>query len=347
MPKLDLEQTRPGYDVAIIGAGPAGCIAAKCLAKKYTVLLVDYRSLPRSKPCGGLLVSQAIEELKQFGLSDDFVVPPQTLDIEYVDFDNNTRKTIPKGFMNIDRRQFDSSVFSLVPNSVDVVDRTKLADFTYTTDKKYHVLILESNGSIKPVVANFLIGADGALSSVREKISRQRVPYYIAIQELTTGCKLDRAIFFYNDDITDFYSWIIPKGDKTLIGSALKPAKAREKFNQLKEFVKSQYGLHDGGAIDSAIILRPETQKDICLGLGTVFLVGEAAGLISPSSGEGISFALASGRICAESIITGGRNPLDLYKNKAKPLIGRVISKLEKSQKIKSKKSRLGLMLEK
>jgi len=340
MNKVHLNKTLPGYDIVIIGAGPAGCVTAKYIGQEFKVLLVDYKSLPRNKPCGGLLVTQAIEELKHLDKDWDFVVEPKDLDIEYLDVDNNAKKEVSKGFVNIDRAKFDSWLLSMVPDSVHVLEKTKLVDFNSTKDKKYQVLIFESNGEIKSIVSNFIIGADGALSTVREGLQHKKPPYYIAIQERVKGNGLDRAVFVYKDEITDFYSWLIPKGKETLLGAALKPLKSREKFNEFKAWVEKEYKLQNKGAIDSALILRPESKSDIFIGNGNVLLVGEAAGLISPSSGEGISFALESGRLCAESFLESNQNPFAIYNKKVQPLIERVLSKINKSKIIYSSKSR-------
>ncbi len=344
MSNINLDDTLPGYDVTIIGAGPAGCAVARKLGKEFKVLLVDYKALPRKKPCGGLLVKQAIDELKRFSDDESFITSPNPLDIEYVDLDNAVNSTAKKGFHNIDREKFDSFLLSLVPDEVHVCQKTKLADFTPTKDRAYHVLILESNSTVKPIVTKDLIGADGALSEVRSKIFNRQIPYYLAIQEKVKGSKMDRAVFIYKNEITDFYSWIIPKSDGILIGSALNPVKSREKFAQFKRLVNSKYGLSNNGRLDSAVIMRPETSKDIFLGKENVMLVGEAAGLISPSSGEGISFALESGRVCAEALIESPQAPFESYKNKVKPTVERVLSKMDKSKKIKTEKGRIELI---
>ena len=344
MAKIELGDTLPGYDVVIVGAGPAGCAAARLMGRRFKVLLVDYKSLPRKKPCGGLLVRQAANEMRNISDKWNFLSVPANLDIEYIDLDQGIGKKKKKDFFNINREKFDAFLLSQVPDSVHICQKTKFADFTLTKDGNYEILILESNGTIKPIVTKYLIGADGALSEVRRNISNVYPPYYLAIQELVEGGDLDKAIFIYKDDITDFYSWIIPKGHKTLIGAALMPIKAREKFKQFKQLMKSKYGLHETGSLSSAVILRPNSQKDICLGKGNVFLIGEAAGLISPSSGEGISFALESGRVCAEALIESPNAVFESYKKKVKPAVERVLSKISKSKKIKSEKGRTELM---
>ena len=344
MSVIQLEDSLPGYDITIIGAGPAGCAVARKLSKKFKVLLVDYKALPRKKSCGGLLVKQAIDELKRFSDDESFITSPNPLDLEYVDLDSGTNSIAKKGFYNIDREKFDAFLLSLVPEEAHVCQKTKLADFTSTKDKAYQVLILESNGTVKPIVTKYLIGADGALSEVRNKISNKQIPYYLAIQEKVKGSKINKAIFIYKNEITDFYSWIIPKSDGILIGSAVNPVKSREKFKQFKKLARSKYGLSNNGHLDSAVILRPESSKDIFLGKGHVMLVGEAAGLISPSSGEGISFALESGRVCAEALIESPNSAFESYKKKVKPAVERVLSKIGKSKKIKSEKGRTELM---
>src|SRR3989338_5273183 len=324
MKMLTLEETEPGYDVVIVGAGPAGCMAGYFLDKNLKVLVIDTKELPRNKPCGGLLVEESQFFLEKLVPPNCFYVSPKNLDVNYCDWSNNFEKNIKKGFLNIDRRKFDKWLFSLLNrDNISIGTKIKLIDFSPTKDKNYLVLILESNGNIKPIITKYLVGADGALSKIREKVHGKEIRYYIAIQETMKGKEINSAYFIYDDEITDFYSWIIPKGSKIVIGSALRPYKAREKFYLFKKKVEKRFGVKNRGLLDSAIILRPNIESDIFLGKGNVLVAGEAAGLISPSSGEGISFALESGKLCAEAITENPKNPVLAYQHKCLPLIER------------------------
>ncbi len=338
---ISLAEVRSGYDVVIVGAGPAGCSVAKNLSQKYNVLLIDSVNLPRNKPCGGILVDAAKEFIQKYSPSDSIFVYPKLIDIKYVDFENNSENRSEKNFFNVDRQKFDYWLFSLIEDSsISVSDKTKLIDFSYTKSRDYFILVLESKGQIKTLITKYLVGCDGATSVVRQKISHREIPYYIAIQEELQNQSSDDAYFIFDGEITDFYSWIIPKNNSLFVGSALLPQDARFKFDMFKEKIGEKLGITGKGTISSALIRRPKSIKDIFLGKNNVLLTGEAAGLISPSSAEGISFALHSGLLCAEAI-NQNKNALVNYSNACKPLIKRIASKIKKSNLIMNPKKRI------
>lgn len=101
----------------------------------------------------------------------------------------------------------------------------------------------------------------------------------------------------FNESVTDFYSWIIPEGEYMIIGSAIPQGEnVRQRFNLFKADLASKgFDVTKPVKERGAIILRPKFWGSVQSGRGRIFLVGEAAGLISPSSSEGISFALRSG----------------------------------------------------
>ncbi|MEW6294958.1 MAG: geranylgeranyl reductase family protein [Candidatus Diapherotrites archaeon] len=321
MNKINITDLKIGYDIVIVGAGPAGCVFAKTISKNFSVLMVDSRTIPRDKPCGGMLVSASKEFLKSFSISEEFTVKPKYLSVTYLDWEKNTKKHEEKNFLNVDRKKFDYWLFSNIkkPN-ISFLQSAKLIEFTYTKNNLISI-ILESNGTIKSVIAKYVIGCDGAISTVRQKLSKKNIPYYLAMQETIQSKKMPKnALFIYDNSITDFYSWVIPKNNELLIGSALFPSEAKNKFNILKNKLKEKYGIYGKGSLKSAIILRPRSINDICLGKKNVFLAGEAAGLITPTSGEGISFAMRSGQFAAEAINNSEEDPLSDYREKCKEL---------------------------
>ena len=100
----------------------------------------------------------------------------------------------------------------------------------------------------------------------------------------------------FDSEITDYYCWTIPKGDELVIGAALYPRQdIIGKFELLKNKLRD-YGFTFGSVIrtKAAFILRPHKNKQISTGTRGVALIGEAAGWISPSSAEGLSYAFKS-----------------------------------------------------
>jgi flavin-dependent dehydrogenase len=137
----------------------------------------------------------------------------------------------------------------------------------------------------------------------------------------------------FDPEITDFYSWIIPKNDSLIVGSALAPgASASIKFEQFKQKLR-RYGFEFGRSIDKsgALLLRPLNVSRIYNGRNNIALIGEAAGWISPSSAEGISYAFRSAAALAEALETGREDFPGRYAGKTKGLRMNILLKGLKS----------------
>ncbi len=337
----DLNSIDLGFDVIVIGAGAAGCAVAANLSKDLKVLVVDSKEFPRKKACSGIIVKEGKD---YFGdkFNSSVLIDNKEIDIEYVDWDNNLAKISKKGFWNSDRFALDMFLFDPIRNGSNItfLQKTAFVDFTTTKDSKFKVVVLESNGYVKPVITRYVVGCDGALSRVRSIVSNRKIPFYIGVQEfIKTNKTIDHAYFIFDNSITDFYSWIIPKGNMVELGSLLNPNNSRDAYSLLKQKIAAKYGVVGDGQMNSAVVLRPASILDTCLGKESVFLCGEAAGLISPSSAEGISYALRSGKACAEAI-NSSKSPFKEYQNKLKGITGRLKEKFDKAKVLSSTKLR-------
>lgn len=162
-----------------------------------------------------------------------------------------------------------------------------------------------------------MVGADGATSKVRlQSSSRHLSPKkYFAIQEwVEGGDNFPYFTSFFDREITDYYCWTIPKGNYLLIGAALPyKEKAAEKFALLKATL-SRYGMKFGKTVfrEGTLILRPVKQNQLFTGSQGIALLGEAAGWISPSSAEGLSYAFKSALILADAL----RSTLDGFEKR-------------------------------
>lgn len=333
MGQVKFNQVKAYYDIIIVGMGAAGCNVALHLAEKYEVLMVDYDSIPRKKVCSGILTRQAIGALQEYDLPEDIFEHPKYLDITYINVDKGTENHSKKDFLNTDRNKLDHFLLTKVKekNHVQLLAKTKLVDF------KIGDLItvsLTRGENIKHVRTQFLIGCDGAQSVVRKKMCSNEIPHYIAINEtFKTKIKIRSAYFIFDSLITDFYYWIIPKSGEVEIGATLKPKSTKKTFALLKDRIDKKFGISGKGRIQSSLVLRPHSLKDIYLGEKNVFLCGEAAGLIAASSAEGISYALRSGKYCADAL-NRSQFPLAQYKKACNVLKKRLVLKLKKARKI-------------
>lgn len=129
---------------------------------------------------------------------------------------------------------------------------------------------------------------------------------YISIQhEFDTEGVMPYYVSLFDKKVTDFYSWIIQKEGRILIGTGIKKdAYDPSKFEKLVEDSIAQ-GFRVGTLKKKTgtLIMRTRKLSQINLHKNGVFLIGEAAGLISPSSAEGISYALSSGQSLAKAFL--------------------------------------------
>lgn len=331
------------YDVVIVGADPAGANLARLIVDKYNVLLLDRRDMENenlenfaAKCCGGLLAPDAQKMIAKLGLClpKDILVDPQLFAVRAIDLTNHLERFYQRFYFNMDRGKFDRWLVSLLPASTDKKFGASFINF-WEIPGGYEIGYLH-NGQERTVKTKILVGADGANSGVRKRLcSNHSAPQtYISIQEwFAYPCQLPYFTAIFDEEISDFYSWIIPKENALLIGSALKPdADAREKFRMLKsKLARSGFGFDHKTKTEGAFINRPMKPSQFCAGRDGVALIGEAAGAISPSSAEGISYALKSSYDLAACLESGTDRLAERYQRKAKDIRLNILMKNLKS----------------
>ena len=140
----------------------------------------------------------------------------------------------------MDRDRFDYWLLSLIPESVDI--RLGEQYISYDLDNKHFKIHIRNNNKTYVEKAKVLIGADGALSRVRKQTRSVNThpKSYFAIQEWV---KADHThpyfTAIFDDELTDYYGWTIPKGDSLIIGAALPMQKGiLKKFHSFKNGLK-------------------------------------------------------------------------------------------------------------
>ncbi len=331
------------FDLAIIGAGPAGATLARLIGKTYKVLLVDKRSFseaPRpfsaGKCCGGLLAPDAQRMISELGLGlpKKVLVGPQLFVVKAIDVQQKLERHYQRHYINMDRQKFDSWLLSMVPSNVDT--RINCRFKSYSTEGGFFKLKLAQGKRTYVEKTKILIGADGASSRVRFQSSHGSFfpKKYIAVQEwVESSDSLPYFMSIFDRKMTDYYCWTIPKGDYLVIGAALRPKeKTAEKFRLLKKTLRSK-GFRFGKTVwrEGAYILRPMKRKHLLTGKGRIAFLGEAGGWISPSSAEGISYAFRSARALAEALHTTPDGFEKRYRKKTRNLRINISLKIMKS----------------
>jgi flavin-dependent dehydrogenase len=334
------------YDIAIIGAGPAGSTLARLIADKYRVLLIDKRRLdkPRQggldlKCCGGLLAPDAQAMLSRMGLGlpKNILVSPQLFVVRAIDMAQNLERFYQRFYINMDRAKFDAWLISTIPAAVEKRLGCRLRSFERRGDGLR--LTLTGDEGTTTESAAILVGADGAGSIIRKRVF-ENMPWpkrYFAIQEcVKCNGQLPYFCSIFDPQITDYYCWTIPKGKNLLVGAALHPRQgAAAKFELLKRKL-TQSGIKLGRTVrrEGAFIFRPQSIRQIVTGTDKILLIGEAAGLISPSSAEGFSYAFKSAIALADTLDRGTANLARRFRRALMPVIHKTIGKTFKSKVI-------------
>jgi geranylgeranyl diphosphate/geranylgeranyl-bacteriochlorophyllide a reductase len=304
--------------VAVVGSGPAGSSAAETLAKAGIETYLFERKLDNAKPCGGAIplcmvaefdlppeiIDRQVRKMKMISPSNVEVNIGQTLKPdEYIGM---CRREVLDGFLRDRAAKLGAKLINGTVHGLDIPANGKDA---YTIHYADH-----SDGSVegtaKTLQVDLIIGADGANSRIAKAIDAGDYNYAIAFQERIRlpedkmAYYHDLAEMYVGDDVsTDFYAWVFPKYDHVAVGTGtMKVHKADIKKLQAGIRARAAHRLEGGKIIKVEAHPIPEHPRPRRV-VGRVALVGDAAGYVTKSSGEGIYFAAKSGRMCAETIV--------------------------------------------
>ena len=308
--------------VAVVGGGPAGSSTAEVLAKAGIETYLFERKLDNAKPCGGAIPLCMVQE---------FDLPPQIIDrqvrrmkmispsnievdinlIKQDEYIGMCRREVLDSFLRDRAAKLGTTVINGTVYKLDIP--TNNTD-SYTIHYADHS-DGNAEGIMKTLKVDMIVGADGANSRVAKAIDAGDYNYAIAFQE---RIRLPEAGMHYYEDLAemyvgkdvspDFYAWVFPKYDHVAVGTGtMKVNKAIIKDLQAGIRARAAKKLAGGKIIKVEAHPIPEHPRPRRV-VGRVALVGDAAGYVTKSSGEGIYFAAKSGRMCAETIVEFSNN---------------------------------------
>jgi len=310
------------YDVIVIGAGPAGATAAAILADRdINTLLIEKEKLPRPKICGGAVSKRAFSLLEKANI----ILPElktfkkcHSMQLGTFDFDSvehlATIKFDNEAAYLTDRAEFD---YALVQNAISKGAELKQNLMVTNIKKENSQFII--NGADFSAKSNYLLCADGVngtsaiLLGFRDKWNNSEVG--LCIESTIANYEPPPSpLNSYFGGVKRGYAWFFDKGDHASIGTGtvLKDASnLRRLFNSfVKHFghTNSTENLKlNAGRIPATGGISGNFAK------GNALLLGDAAGLVDPFLGEGIPYAIQSGKIAAECIIN---NNIGDYRKK-------------------------------
>lgn len=298
-------------DAVIIGGGPAGISAGTVLQRKgYKTCIIDTRIFPREKLCAGVLTVKSIklihhiyEELN-FGGMD-------IRDIHKIELLYNSKVigkyTVDNAYRVINRTEFDNELLKYYKSVGGMVIEGQ-KDYEIVYDKSVVVL---SDG--KEIPYRVLIGADGINSKVRSYVGRSWKASVLCFERFIPNLSDEDTIKIDFAGILGGYSWRIPGKDRIGVGLGEFYIRGmKKKPARYKRYFERQ-GIRDINSIKGAFVSFGNfVRKPV---KNNVLLVGDAAGLVDAMTGEGIYFAIESGRQASLAIIDylKGNVPLITY----------------------------------
>ncbi len=315
------------FDVCIVGAGPAGSTTAYLLARQgRSVVLVDRARFPRDKTCGDGITPRGARVLQRIGVLDQVLeagfscsgvdVRGHGIDHEPVSFTmrfDRGHAGEPADLIVLPRLALDDLLLRHALSAGPThLDDTKVVDVK-TGDDGARVLCDDG----RTIDADLVILATGAESQLlrttgllaeKPPLEHAARAYFDGVEGLT-----DRIVLFFDGVDLPGYGWIFPTSPTSAnIGcgvfaqgqdeaTRVKPMPQAQRLEQLVAthpvVSRMLQNATQRGPI-RAYPLRTDFRKEFA-GAGRLMVVGEAAGLVNPITGEGIDYALESAEFAA------------------------------------------------
>jgi geranylgeranyl reductase family protein len=300
------------YDVIVVGAGPAGSIAAHDCAKNgLNTLLLEKYPLPREKPCGGAVMYRGLRLIE--GKVPKNIVERKIFGLRFLLPDSQATEFISDKMIGITvfRSRFDEFLARRASDAgAELIEAARVVDASVSPTSA-NVQLADG----RQFSAKYLIGADGVNSVVSRALGLR--PKRKELTKVGLGMETDFHVGEAgvleatggNPSILEVcpvegrvsYGWVFPKREHLAIGIAgagVHMRSLRPRFDSFYKSVEKRTG----------VTLNLEKRRTFFLGgdgLGSrnvtkrAILIGDAAGFVDPLMGEGIAYAMKSGEFAA------------------------------------------------
>ncbi len=297
------------YQTVIIGGGPAGASLGFLLQKEgISNCIIDNQKFPRNKLCGGLLTEKTVSLLENTYETHHFPFEKITSTVDlFIGTQKLSSVNAKSSFYLVERKEFDNFLIEQYKIKGGILyEDTQVQKINQ--EKRQLVL---KNGEI--INYCILVGADGANSQVRKMLSPNYHPNALCLEANYSSKFVNDNICVYFATIRNGYGWCFPKNRHYTIGIGGKIKKnknIKEAFIAFSENIGKTISKNE---IKGALVPFGEYVKNPCK--NNILLVGDAAGLVDPITGEGLYFAIRSSQIAFQSINNYIRNKVPLNRS--------------------------------
>ena len=296
------------FDVAIVGAGPAGSVTAYRLASAgASVLLVDKATFPRDKPCGGGVTGRAAR-LLPFSIEPvvEDVVDRIECRLHYRSrFERRARA--PLAYMT-QRKRLDHFLLGRASEAgADVRDGVTV------TDVRANGLAVDG----EEISARIVIGADGCNGSAAKALGLAgEIVHGVALEaNVPYDARFAHAMTLEIAVVRGGYGWVFPKGDHVNVGVGGDQSEGPNLRRHLRRLCEA-HGIEPEAVTDMRGYRLPMRRPGAGLARGTAAVIGDAAGLVDPFSGDGMYEAFLSAQLVTDAaldVLAGRSDGLEPY----------------------------------
>lgn len=329
------------FDVIIVGAGPSGSMTGYYLAKAgVRVAIFDKMKFPREKACGGGLQVKAAKRIP-FDLTSVLRGTLQGITFSFRFDDRYSKKYHLPLVYSVLRIELDNLLLESAKDlGATVYDRTNVIS---VESLKPDLVSVQTD--VGDFLCNVLVGADGANSITRKSVNALNDYFWqVGLYGEVPEEYLNKNVIDYEQMRVDWgtlpsgYGWIFPKNGYCNIGVGSPAIIGNRLRSYLKDFIENENVLKNG-AFDKLRFSGhklPTFTNTTKLHRQSIILVGDAAGLVEPLTGDGISYALHSAELAADSILRNLNNGKFDFKEYEIGVKNEIVTELNYSRKLMS-----------